>query len=96
MADLLCACLHLALTIPNTRYHGPHELRNKVSTGASKMAQRVKELAMKTDDLSSIIGAHVVEGEKTESLKVSSDLHTCIVVCVYACLVHTHNFSKGK
>lgn len=67
MVDLLHACLYLALTIPNTRYHGPHELRNKVSTGASKMAQRAKELATKTDDLSSIIGTHVMEREKTES-----------------------------
>lgn len=44
------------------------------------MTQEVKGLAAKSEDLSSIPGIHVVEGEN-DSHKLSSDLGTWVVEC---------------
>lgn len=60
------------------------------------MAQRSKILANTPDDLSQILRTHMVEGEKSGSSKISSDLHMCTMthvcvscVCVYVCM-HTY------
>lgn len=44
----------------------------------SKMAQQVKVLAVKSNDLSSTSGIQVVE-ERTDPCKLTSDYHTCVL-----------------
>lgn len=60
------------------------------------MAQKVKGLAAKPDDLCSIPRTQM-RGERTDCHKVSSDLHTHAVAHVYShtCIrVHIHTKSK--
>lgn len=47
----------------------------QVRKWASKMAQQAKELAVKLNDLSLILGSHMKEGEK-HLQQASSDLYT--------------------
>lgn len=57
----------------------------KLNWRASEMAQQVKGLAIKPDYLSSIPGA----GERTNSPKLSFDLHQCVMALVFSLAV-TH------
>lgn len=43
------------------------------------MAQLVKALTSKPDNLASIPGSHTVDEEKTDSLRLSFDLHSSVV-----------------
>jgi hypothetical protein len=56
------------------------------------MAQQVKVLAIKPDNLSLFLGTYMVEGEN-DSCKLSSDLYMCAVACVYCgrCMHHPPN-----
>lgn len=44
---------------------------------ATEMAYWVEAFAAKFDNLSLILRVHVVEGERTDSHKLTSDLHVC-------------------
>lgn len=50
-----------------------------ICTGTGKMAQLVKALASKPDNLASTPGSHTVDEEKTDSLRLSFDLHSSAV-----------------
>lgn len=52
---------------------------------AGKMHYQVKVLAAAYNDLSSILGAHTVE---RELWKLSTDLHTDAVACMYHTYTH--------
>lgn len=54
--------------------------------GASKMAQQTKALAAEPEDLSSLPRTHgrVMEG-RSNFYKLSSDIHTCVLVCACPC-----------
>lgn len=47
-----------------------------ICTGTGKMIQLVKTFTSKPDNLTSILGTHMVDEEKTDSLRLSFDLHT--------------------
>lgn len=59
-----------------------------ISPWAGEMAQQIGVVATKLDDLSLSPGIHLGE-ERTNSSKLSSDLHKCSVACM--CPHNTHN-----
>lgn len=56
------------------------ELFPRSGDGANEIAQWIKELAAKSDDVSPILRDHTVEGQ-SKSPKLFSDLHTHAVEC---------------
>lgn len=56
------------------------------------MAHRVKVLAAKLNDLSSILGTHMVEG-KNRFLKIESSLLTDFYMCAVAYVQTLHTWS---
>lgn len=60
-------------------YTDIQECSRTIFIGTAKMAQQRKALASKPDSLGSILGAHTMEEEKTDSLKLPFDLYTCAV-----------------
>lgn len=63
----------------------------KLKHGSNKMAQWVKELAAKPEELSSIRRISTVE-EKGNCLKISSVYHMCALTCA---LMHTHTITNA-
>ena len=59
------------------------------SLGATKRAQQLKVLAAKPDDLSSIPRTPV-SGKRTDSFRLSSDLHTGTKTCVTPRHIYVH------
>lgn len=45
------------------------------------MVQKIKALAVELDDLTSILGTHVVEGQRPSSQRFSSVLHMWTMAC---------------
>jgi hypothetical protein len=72
-----------------TAYFPPRRLRKdrKVATGANKMAQQVKELSTKPEDLNSIPRTHVVEEEKHSPASCPlTSTHMLGGMCNYMCV----------
>lgn len=57
------------------------------------MAQQVKVLAARPDDLTSVSGSHTAD-RKTDFCKLSSDLHTYAPIHIY--IVHTTQVDVKK
>lgn len=105
----MCVCVHtdtcrdaflfyyLSIMSRNYDLHSiisKHEERKKVSVGAGGMTQWGRVLATKPNDQRSIPRTHTVEKEKSESVKLDSDLFTCAVACPNPSLLSMKNIHK--
>lgn len=71
--------------------HGVIDGRARIS----EMAQQVKVLAAKSDDLSLSLGTYLVEG-RTDSCKLSSDLHHGTYIHTNRDACNTENYFKRE
>lgn len=64
-----------------------------ICTGTGNKAPQVKVLASNPDNMGSILGTRMAEEEKTDSCRLSFDLHKCAVYIPYTEIknyVHRH------